>query len=223
MGFSDGGEIGLEGRLNLRASGTYNQHAEFINGQRESRRFLRELSRLRVGLEQRQAALRAHVIAARRSKLRPLVQQPALGMNLPGRQGDGAVNGSPLRAAAGPRAGIGQPPPPQVRHQESRLLVVIGGQTAGGSAIAKSEDFAPRVLDHEPAKDGLPQQVLGLFHFKVDRIIHLGKRRGGVQPYGKDEQTELQYAPQPLQLNGPIFDSRQRPEDPYFLSQNASH
>ena len=98
---------------------------------------------------------------------------------------------------AGSRTGIGQPSPRKVRHQEAWLLVVIGGQTSGGSAIAESENLAPRVPDHEPAKDGLPQQVLGLFHFKVDRIIHLGKRRGGVQPYNKDEQTERQRAPGP--------------------------
>ena len=150
-------------------------------------------------MKQRQTALRAHVIAARRSKLRPLVQQPTFGVNLPGRQGDGTVNGSPLRGAAGPGAGIGQPPPSNIRHAESRFLLVINAQTAGGSAIAESENLAPGVPDHEPAKDGLAQQVLGLFHFEVDRIIHLGKRRSGVHPNGKEEQTELQHAPMPAQ------------------------
>ena len=58
--------------------------------------------------QQRQAALRTHVISARRGESRPLVQQPALGMNLPRRQRDRPVNSGSLRASAGPAAGIGQ-------------------------------------------------------------------------------------------------------------------
>ena len=139
----------------------HNLHTEFINGQRECQRFLRELSRLRAGLEQRQTALRAHMIAAGRGKLRPLVQQPTLRMNLPRRQGDGSINGCSLRAATRPRAGIGQPLPPRVRHPESRLLLIIGAQPASGSAIAKGKDCCPGIPDHKPAKIGSPNKYLG--------------------------------------------------------------
>ena len=52
LGILDGGEIGLIGRFNLLLSGTDNQHAELINGQRESQSFLRELAHLGARLTQ---------------------------------------------------------------------------------------------------------------------------------------------------------------------------